>query len=266
MAVAIFAMGLVIASSQRPSAQGNGTEKTGQSSGKQQQQEAWWELATEPIAVFTLCLVLVGSAQLGVFYWQLRLIRQSLADAKTAADAAKESADTAKIQAEVARDTLKTMQGTAERQLRAYVLVSGATVLNIADPNKRNFQLSVQNFGHTPAHDIKFWMGTVIQGYPIKPDYVFSSPNDEEKGAMPLMSVSILGPGAPTLMEVPVEVTNAWEESELQNNRAAIYAFGHITYIDTFNTERQTAFRYMCHGEGLPKGRASPCHEGNKYT
>ena len=44
------------------------------------------------LAIFTFCLVAVGGVQVGLFVWQLRLIRDSLRDAKDAADAAKISA------------------------------------------------------------------------------------------------------------------------------------------------------------------------------
>jgi hypothetical protein len=46
-------------------------------------------------AIFTGFLVLIGMAQAVLFFWQLRLIRSSLADAKITAEAAKKSADTA---------------------------------------------------------------------------------------------------------------------------------------------------------------------------
>lgn len=48
-------------------------------------------------------LVFVGLGQIGVFIWQLRLIRRSLDVAKDASDAAKEAADATKEQIEIAR-------------------------------------------------------------------------------------------------------------------------------------------------------------------
>jgi hypothetical protein len=84
-----FCNGRYFWSSQRPFTQSDGAPKTSQPGNQQQQQqEAWWERALDPIAVFTLGLGVVAGAQLGFFYWQLRLIRESLEDAKTAASAA----------------------------------------------------------------------------------------------------------------------------------------------------------------------------------
>src|ERR1700733_13945656 len=53
------------------------------SSQQNKQEIRWWQDAT---AVFTLGLVLVGIFQAGLFYFQLRLIRESLVDAKVSAD------------------------------------------------------------------------------------------------------------------------------------------------------------------------------------
>lgn len=59
-------------------------------------------VATDPVAAFTLGLLLVGAFQVGLFYVQLRLIRETLGPAKEAAEAAKESAN-ALVAAESAR-------------------------------------------------------------------------------------------------------------------------------------------------------------------
>jgi hypothetical protein len=99
---AIFAMGFVLGSSQysSQSTQSQGPEKTNGSESKYEQQEPWWQRAVDPIAVFTLCLVLVGAFQVGLFYVQLKVIRESLGDAKKAADAADVSAKAAKMSAD----------------------------------------------------------------------------------------------------------------------------------------------------------------------
>jgi hypothetical protein len=100
----------------------------------------------DPVAIATFCLVVVGIAQLALFYWQLRLIRKSLADAKTTAVAAKESADAAKIQANVASESLDKIQ-------RPYVYVFGVGRLssNASVWGPPHIQYSVANYGQTPA-------------------------------------------------------------------------------------------------------------------
>jgi hypothetical protein len=105
------------------------------------------------IALYTILLVLVGVGQLGLFWWQLHLIRDSLKDAHTAAEAAKESADRT-------REALAHTRFVASRQLRAYLCIdmldfSGDAVGGL------DFRLSeatltfvLKNKGETPAYNI----------------------------------------------------------------------------------------------------------------
>jgi hypothetical protein len=104
--IAFFVVWVVIGSwqsSHESASQHRTYEPTQTASDQGKQPKPFWE-GMDAIAFFTLCLVLVGGVQLRFFYVQLRLIRESLIDAKIAADAAKDgaraardSADTAKI-------------------------------------------------------------------------------------------------------------------------------------------------------------------------
>lgn len=99
LAVAVFLIGFVFGSLPHS---GSSTEpesaaKSGNTGTQHPEQKNWWN---DPVADFTLGLVLVGAFQVGLFYVQLQLIGKSLRDAKIAAEAAKESADAAKISAD----------------------------------------------------------------------------------------------------------------------------------------------------------------------
>jgi hypothetical protein len=75
-------------------------------------------------AFFTLALVVVGSIQLGLFLWQLRLIRKSLIDAQESADAAAKAAEAATRQARVAEDSLTKLE-------RPYLFVFNLSPLEV---------------------------------------------------------------------------------------------------------------------------------------
>lgn len=150
-------------------------------------------------------------------------------------------------------------EATAERQLRAYVLVSGGAVTDIENPAERKVQISIRNFGQTPAHGVRYWIGVGVREFPLR------SKLAEPPDSFPLGS-DVLGPGLPSVMVVPVPTLSDWEETALQCGDGAIYAYGRITYRDVFDKVRCTDVRYMCQGEGLPKGRMSPCPEGNEAT
>jgi hypothetical protein len=96
LAVAIFAAGVAIGA--RPDAGSSAqTQRPGEASNASKdhvEREYWWQ--RDLTADFTLGLVIVGLFQVGLFYVQLRIIRESLDDAKEAADAAKTAANAAK--------------------------------------------------------------------------------------------------------------------------------------------------------------------------
>jgi hypothetical protein len=159
------------------------------------------------------------------------------------------------------RRLVRGAEDTSIRQLRAYVLVSGAQVMDVTKPERRIVQLSIRNFGKTPAHDVLFWMGTNVTWFPLRDNVLSREPPEGFRTGN-----DILPPEGPGVMAVEVGTTNEPQEAILQTGDAAIYAYGRVTYIDAFNKPRITEFRYMCRGEGLVTGRMSPCEEGNKYT
>jgi hypothetical protein len=107
-------------------------------------------LMHEAVGFFTFLLVVVGVLQLGLFAWQLTLIRKSLADTKVAADAAKDAANAANIQAQIAERTLTEIE-------RPWLFVAGATITRREMPNEplvpNNWFISFrcQNAGRMPA-------------------------------------------------------------------------------------------------------------------
>lgn len=145
-----------------------------------------------------------------------------------------------------------------QRQLRAYVLVSGSEARG-AIGGAGEVHLSIRNFGKTPAHHVAMWMGTSVREFPLNSE--FGPPPEDFR-----MSRDIIGPGNPTTMVVPFGPLNDWEQRQLRSEMAAVYAFGRISYIDAFGISRHTEFRYMCKGRGLAVGRMTACEEGNSYT
>jgi hypothetical protein len=108
-AVVVFLIGFVFGSLPHS---GSSTEpenaaKSGNTSAQHPEQKNWWN---DPIADFTLGLVLVGIFQVGLFYVQLQLIGKSLVDAKESADAAKGAAGAAERQAKAAEESLKVLE------------------------------------------------------------------------------------------------------------------------------------------------------------
>jgi hypothetical protein len=125
------------------------TAHKGQSPSGQQVNESsgWYWLTHDATGFFTLGLIIVGLGQAGLFFWQLRLMREGLRDAKAAADAAKASAQLAKSSLDLTRDT-------SRRQLRAYILVDDVKFVQPSGETGRTYiDVILKNFGQTPCYD-----------------------------------------------------------------------------------------------------------------
>jgi hypothetical protein len=86
------------------------------------------------LAIFTFCLIFVGSVQIGLFVWQLRLMKKAAVDAGKSADAA-----------------LKTAK-SIETANRAFVKMSHEPPgLDLNEMGGASVQMRVKNFGKTPA-------------------------------------------------------------------------------------------------------------------
>jgi len=172
----------------------------------------------------------------------LTYMRKGMDDATIAATAAKESADTAKIQAGVARDTLQTMQDTAERQLRAYVGVSEASIHKV-ETGAPEAIVSIKNFGQTPAYDVQAWIHMWIAEYPLTVTVLPDAPADFPK------STAVLHPGIQTAFVMPKEPPVKKELIPLLGTAiGTIYVYGTIKYRDAFRRDRTTKYRLIYGG------------------
>ena len=148
---------------------------------------------------------------------------------------------------------------TAERQLRAYVLVEGAKMTK--DPIRNDgfgVAVTVKNFGQTPAHDMTecadIWVGAFPLAEPL-PEHIWNNP-----------SISVLAPGGYSI-QIPThsELTGLMQKA-IFNNNTAVYVYGEINYLDAFDQLHTTKFRLMSVGQGLALGLFRQCQEGNSYT
>jgi hypothetical protein len=78
LAVAAFAMGSVFGSQRQPAEQISTAKADTADSQGQPHETLWYWVAHDAAGFFTLCLSAIGLFQLVLFYWQLRLIRESL--------------------------------------------------------------------------------------------------------------------------------------------------------------------------------------------
>jgi hypothetical protein len=135
----------------------------------------WW------LAAFTLTLFCIAIVQAGLFVWQLLLIRESLADAKIAADAAKDGAKAARDSVDIAK--LSMIAGD-----RAYVHFNGCRWIshrqNGESPVFWRLRPCWINSGNTPTRNLLLYVHYELLDEPIQADYQFIRSTNERRPAM----------------------------------------------------------------------------------
>ncbi|MGJ5006993.1 hypothetical protein ACQR05_04440 [Bradyrhizobium oligotrophicum] len=174
LSVAVFAMGFVVASSQQPShsrdqsTDARAAEQSQQAKSQDSELSGSTWLTKDAAGFFTFVLVIVGGIQAAFFFVQLRLIRDSLKPAESAAKAAQDAAASAKTQA----DALMATEGA-----RLYVVVKNSNVLRIfqlarmydnsptmhaSKSDAPEIEYILKNYGKTPATLIHVWHGISV--------------------------------------------------------------------------------------------------------
>lgn len=255
LAVALLAVGLVIGAGHQP------TPRPSNEQGKRENDKQiiyrsfsdWiWQDAS---GFFTFGLVLIGGLQLGLFYWQLRLMREGTEDTAQAVMAANKSAQAARVQADTARETLKTMQETAQRQLRAYVVIKDPTI-RLFPQNPLGATKSVvgfRNTGQTPAYNFR------ISGYVSLQPVL-----DEARLVVPVFDqnygTSTLAPGAEEFVWMDQQFLPANQFAALAAHGMAAYLHGIARYEDIFKRTWTLNYRAVT---GLGRGMRYPQDDGS---
>jgi hypothetical protein len=178
----------------------------------------------------------------------------------------KETASAAKLSADVSQKALALSTDTAQRHLRAYVCVATGGV-RFKAPNLPEAEIQVKNYGLTPAYDVKMWLHTWIEEFPLK--VALPTPAGGFN-----MSAAILAPNEkPHVLisgDAPVPAENV---HLIGTPKGTIYIYGEIRYKDVFGVERHTKYRFIHGGaEGtvrrqdgkIPYGFIKPDSQGNE--
>lgn len=143
---------------------------------------------------------------------------------------------------------------TAERQLRAYVLNSSASLYDGSTmPNaivNRAGQpavvLIITNHGQTPAYQVNHW--AEIEVAPRVNEERMSVPSGHASA-----QAFILGPsGTGTAMRWLGRPITPQEQAAIINGTYAIYAYGRVEYLDAFKQRRWSTYRLRYSGSAWP--------------
>lgn len=150
--------------------------------------------------------------------------------------------------------TLAETRTSSERQLRAYIYVSNASFRQTVEGTW--VELTFQNFGQTPAHDVWVERAASVRDYPLT------------EALSPLARDDALFDLAPNAVAGTVTFPFAeWDDPSpcrFGSGGTALYLHGTIHYRDAFNKDRKTNFRYLVRSRS--DSGVAPAGEGNTST
>ncbi len=226
------------------------TEKHESKNDRGETNKSIWERArTDPVAFFTLWLVVFTAVLSSVGVIQLKLLTRAETVAEKTANAAKESAD-------AARDAVRLSANTAERQPRAYVALQSGSVIHATVDNVPGFRVTVQlrNFGLTPAYSFTTWIMSPQIAAPDAMPFTPPRPLNERTGT------SIIGPNS----DAWINWNAQFQRDDLGAIRAgtkAMFIWSGADYTDAFGIPRHFIFRERISGqESAPGGWALSPH------
>lgn len=157
---------------------------------------------------------------------------------------------------------IKDARRSSERQLRAYVNVEKAEILNFGQGTVR-LRVVVKNSGQTPAYKMQQWTAVVADDLP--PTVEFTPPGQGRKPT----HHSTLPPGAVYTVLQDYGPLTASHVKKIEDGKAAIWTWGDITYFDAFDRPRQSRFRLVFRMDGTPTkppGGMATDEDGNEST
>jgi hypothetical protein len=254
---------------EKPRKQGTQTESAKQDSNTPSWWNAFWDIRASDslVAAFTGALVVVG-------WIQARRLRESIdsqkidmghyvEESKRSATAMENVAGGISTQVENMKKLMADQSNFWKRQMRPYVFVRSGSIINVADPpagyvKSSNVQvdgslqnrergpiapITIQNFGHTPAHEVKHLTSVVVREIPLR-DIPFPTVGGGANAEM--VTVFDLAPftGNSTHTAAYERPLTAAEIAGLKNGTMAVYVSGEITYKDTFGDCHRATYRF----------------------
>jgi hypothetical protein len=226
------------------------SQQTTQQSGQGSKDEGSW-LTKDAAGFFTFGLFVVGGFQAGLFLWQLWLIRESLDDAKIAAEAAKDGA-------QAARDSVKLSEEALIAAQRAYVAVhriNAFSKVNVTNGEVVGWDVFVvwENAGNSPTRNFLSNVNVMLSKDKLSPDWDFPDGWIDAPPAWRNDPNAVLGTiNAKSTLEGARKFIPTPMFEQVREGKIFMYIWGWATYRDVFpNTpKRVVRFGAQCIVEG----------------
>jgi hypothetical protein len=206
----------------------------------------WNWLTHDAAGFFTVLLVIVGGTQVGLFFWQLRLIKATLGPAKEAAEAADLNAQ-AVINAQRARLYVIIESQTIESEVKAAVAPRLPPLADDVRLEHLTIEYSFRNYGKTPAFIQEVGHGTAVtKGVPKGRQYALLVP-------LPIDYVVGADEKTDPIRNVAMPSMTVATAKAIRDLDATFWFHGFVEYDDTFDWRRKFEFvwQYSAESEGL---------------
>jgi hypothetical protein len=205
----------------------------------------WNWLTRDAAGFFTLWLVIVGTGQVVLFLWQLRLIAKTLGPAKAAAEAANLNAQ-AVINAERARLYVIIERQTIESEIK---LATAPQLPELGDHVRLEdleLEYSFRNYGKTPAFILEVGHGTAVtEGVPKGREYAVLVP-------LPIDYVVGAGEKTVSIRDVAMPSMTVATARSIRDLDKTFWFHGYVEYDDTFGWRRK--FEFVWHYSAVSEG------------
>ena len=150
---------------------------------------------------------------------------------------------------------------TAQKQLRAYVMIDKAQIVGLGDGQTPVAHLVIKNAGQTPAYHL-----TGIGGIAMGISWEALQPSTQN-GPLQMTHAS-LGPNCITEQFYPApRQLHCGENADLLNGSKTIFVYGEMHYRDTFDIDHFIEYRFQVGGSvGIRGNQLAICQEGNDET
>jgi hypothetical protein len=197
----------------------------------------WQWLMHDAAGFFTSLLVLVGGLQLGLFAWQLTLIRKSLAPAEAAAKAATVAAESS-FAAERARFFVVIDKHNLAEIVKLVENAGATESSGIPGGDNICILYRFKNYGKTPGIIRELIVDSMISANPVDPPALFLSTKDFPE--------YMIGANESTkaLNYSPITHPLVGHMRSIGRNAARLWFFGRLYYDDVFGNHQVHRFYF----------------------
>lgn len=223
-------------------------EKTAGSSAQKEDPKAFWEkVTTDPVATFTLCLVIIAAAQAAFFVVQLTYMRIGMRDATIAAEAAQAGAVAAVDAARIARNAERPYFTPRNEELRNWK----ESLIANDEYGVLSFHFQIENIGKGVGFFERYGIAHQIATGPSDIGAQLTERN--VGGRMPIRSDAHFVAGLPyTSFQI-----SATERGDIIRYLKTLYVYGFLQYTDLFGIRRNTGFMFEFVPDGASFGESN---------